>query len=859
MRLISLLAVLLFPLTIYSQSTIVVPASGNLQAAYESARYSDTIILQAGANYDRATPLNITGKGAPPTNTAADYITITTSDPAGIPAVLMNYPRDLTRPTTAMAARMPKIRTTSSEPAVNIARGAKWVRFEGIEFTAVDTGVQVIRLVQSDFNNEVRDVSELPDHISFRRCWFHPPQETGVPMNSANMARSVENGMYFDGNNTELLNNAFTGFAGRFKYGGEAGRVMTSSNWLITLGENTVARHNFFGAWTYAIFSGGSGIPRWAVTGFGTVSNCQGNPATQCDLSNTNGLTVGIPIAIFITTSTSQNKWGAAFVKSISGQTVMFEKPLCQSFDGSNTCTGQNGTPANGDRVQWDGHQPRNYLFERNAFVHDPEWDVLLGECGGKGYDEIKSGINFTFNGNLYEGCSGHTVTVRNQNGDFPWASVSGLKRTNNYYKNSNNTFVAFCQDAIPTRRSSGLVWHNNLEVGVEVNPLTRLGNLSGYFGNCDSPSITHNTVTWSAAGNNFTNFGTVTNPTIRDNIFHMGQNACFRGDTTVPVANCWVGGDIRGNVLVNLGTSEYEREWWLGSWPNQTVLRSWSQVGFVNPTQFLDANGDYRLRADSALKRKATDGKDPGADVDAVMLAVFGSGPLPTPTPAPSVTPTPVPSPTAQPSPTPTPQPTPTPVPSPVPTPTPTVPDGQIVLSGATFSALDGGPFRWTTVVLSDANGVEIKRMQEEESSYSFTVVPGSYQIHIDQSGGYNVSPGRIHVISATQGMGGLTILNFTIGPDSWFKTGPAHCVPGGGQCPPGQPTPTPSVTPTPMPSPLPSPSPSPIVTPTPTPTPTPVPTPLPACRRDEVIGSPPKCICNGQQIGNPKRCRPR
>lgn len=828
----------------------------SLHDATRIATYTDRIELLAGANFDTSSPFTFGDKGPPPTNTEADYLIVTTTDPAGIPAALSNYPRELVRLTTAMAVRMPKLRSTSSEPVLNLARGVKWVRFEGLEFTAVDNGVQTIRLVQSDFDGRVQSVADMPDHVSFRRNWFHPPQETGVPMSSTNIARSVENAMYLDMNNSELLNNAFTGFAGRFKYGGEAGNPMTSSNWLITLGENNVARNNFFGAWTYAVFSGGSGIPRWAVTASATVSNCQGNPSTQCDFSSVTGLTVGTPVAIFVSTSTSQNKWGAAFVKSISGQTVVFERPLCQSFDGSNSCTNQNGTPANGDRAQWDGLQPRNFLFERNAFVHDREWALLLGECGGKGYDEIKSGINFHFNANLYEGCSGHTVTVRNQNGDFTWASISGLKRTNNYYRNSNNIFVAFCQDAIPTRRSSGLLWHNNLIVGAELNQHFRGGTLSGNWTNCDSPTITNNTVAWTPAGNNFTNFGVMNNPTIRDNILPMGQNACFAGGTTIPMPNCWVNGDIRNNVLVNVGTTEYEQEWWMGPFPNQILFHSWSSVGFVNPTQFLDANGDYRLKPDSVIKGKGSDGKDPGADVDLVTKTVFGSEPLPSPT----VTPTPVPSPTVQPTPQPTPQPSPTPLPTPqptpVPTPTPDIPSGQVVLSGKTFFALDGGPFQFTTVVLTDSKGAR-REFSTQDGTYNFIVAPGSYQLHIEQSGGYNASPGRIYVTNATETMTGLGILNFTIGPDSWFQQGADHCVPGGGACPPGQPTPTPTpivtptptptpmptptVTPTPQPTPtatpLPSPSPTPTATPTPTPEPTPLPTPsptpspLPAC----------------------------
>src|SRR6185369_5855558 len=68
----------------------------------------------------------------------------------------------------------------------------------------------------------------------------------------------------------------------------------------------------------------------------------------------------------------------------------------------------------------------------------------------------------------------------------------------------------------------------------------------------------------------------------------------------------------------------------------------------------------DYRLAVDSPYKGKATDGTDPGVDMDSLLAAQSGGPAVPLPNPSPS----PVPS--ASPSPTPSPAPTPAPTPVP-------------------------------------------------------------------------------------------------------------------------------------------------------------------------------------------------
>jgi len=75
----------------------------------------------------------------------------------------------------------------------------------------------------------------------------------------------------------------------------------------------------------------------------------------------------------------------------------------------------------------------------------------------------------------------------------------------------------------------------------------------------------------------------------------------------------CWKDGVFKGNVLAG------GFDWPEGNWS----VRDQKSIGYVNLNNGLD--GDYHLAESSKFKGKASDGKDPGADVDAVLAAVAG------------------------------------------------------------------------------------------------------------------------------------------------------------------------------------------------------------------------------------------
>jgi hypothetical protein len=78
--------------------------------------------------------------------------------------------------------------------------------------------------------------------------------------------------------------------------------------------------------------------------------------------------------------------------------------------------------------------------------------------------------------------------------------------------------------------------------------------------------------------------------------------------------ANCTTHGLFAHNVLIGA----------TGAWPRQNFLdRSLNEVGFVNANE--GRGGDYRLATISRHKHAGIDGKDPGADIDAVERATQG------------------------------------------------------------------------------------------------------------------------------------------------------------------------------------------------------------------------------------------
>ena len=105
----------------------------------------------------------------------------------------------------------------------------------------------------------------------------------------------------------------------------------------------------------------------------------------------------------------------------------------------------------------------------------------------GKGFFEIKLCDTCLIDGNIFEGRTGFTVTVRNQGGRAPWSAIRNLTISNNLATQFSAGFYSlFFDNEQLSTESSNIVFHNNLMYG-EYDDSANTGFLprlfSGFYG----------------------------------------------------------------------------------------------------------------------------------------------------------------------------------------------------------------------------------------------------------------------------------------------------------------------------------------------------------------------------------------
>jgi len=329
-----------------------------------------------------------------------------------------------------------------------------------------------------------------------------------------------------------------------------------------------------------------------------------------------------------------------------------------------------------GENVMFGGADPAGEVFipsnieiRWNHVFKPLSWKVGHAAYAGKHWTiknlfELKNAKNTIIDGNVFEnnwtdGQSGIPIlfTARNQEGTAPYSVVVSATFTNNVVKNAEGGVHILRTDTESRGAiTSDITIANNVFDGIT-------GSFMTIINNPNNVTVVHNTVFKTsniASLDSRAEDPKATGLIVRDNLFSEGNygiHGSAVGEGTVGVTKFYSAYLVEKNNFAGRAASIYP--------PNNTFLTT-AQVGFVDV-----ANGNYRLSAGSPLKGKASDGKDLGADIDALLAAQKVQTPAPTPTPTPTPSPTVIPTP--MPSPTATPQPTPTPSPSPVPSPTPT------------------------------------------------------------------------------------------------------------------------------------------------------------------------------------------
>jgi len=271
-----------------------------------------------------------------------------------------------------------------------------------------------------------------------------------------------------------------------------------------------------------------------------------------------------------------------------------------------------------------------NYFFKPLTWkVGDPSY--LGHHWAIKNLLELKNARRVTIEGNVFENNwvdaqSGIPVvfTARNQDGNAPWCVVEDVLFTNNTVTNTQGGVNILRTSA----ESNGAITSH---ITISNNVFDKIGVFNAFIllNNPDYIQIFHNTVfkDWSAATLD-ANPGTPKGSglVIRDNLFSEGGYGFFGsgiGEGTAALEGFYSSYVFTKNNVAGRDGSLYPGG-------NSFVLTP--QVGFVDY-----AGGNYRLTSSSVFKNAATDGKDVGADIDALLAAQNSTTPAPTPMPTPT------------------------------------------------------------------------------------------------------------------------------------------------------------------------------------------------------------------------------
>ena len=295
------------------------------------------------------------------------------------------------------------------------------------------------------------------------------------------------------------------------------------------------------------------------------------------------------------------------------------------------------------------GLVPSDIEIRGNHFFKPLTWRIGDPSYAGtpwvvKNLLELKNARRVLVEGNVLEQCwqqsqNGFAVlfTVRNQDGGAPWSSVQDVTFRRNIVRHAASGINTHATDNnYPSQQTQRILIRDNLFEDIDAARWGGVGRLYQFY---DYPSIStgirdmtveHNTGFSShasaVAGYNANRLHT--GVTFRNNIAPkrvygfagadslpsvLGVPNIADGDPTL--GTFFVSPLFVGNVLTGSAPSSYSQH------PGNFFPATDANVGFVNL-----AGGDYRLAASSPYKGAATDGRDPGADIDSIASATAGA-----------------------------------------------------------------------------------------------------------------------------------------------------------------------------------------------------------------------------------------
>lgn len=671
-------------------ASIKVPAGGSLQAALDTVQPGDTILLQAGVEY--VGNFRLRDRGA----TEASPITITTEN--------FNIPNGQ-RVKHSDDAQMARILTPGNGlPLIEADSGAGWYKFIGIR-GGVKYGSDPLKQYHSSFLIVIGNGNDsnpnygdwLAHDISFDRC--HVPGKFGDSRFA--FAVSGFNFKFLNGIVDEFANPPGNDSAG-FWFPNAGGHVIENSlvsagMWCIDMGgadSDSPNRGKVVSATTSQVMlSEMEGKPPAIgdLVAFyirPEIANSNWQPNTSYPLGTLqfhhSSWTIEaqkLPLLFYTVkggvSGTTEPDWNA--FDEYHNQTKPDGSAVWRLFNGNwqvgrvtaisgNTITfaphGPTGIflpPVVGSIAKWNGYNP-SVIVRRNHFLRPKHWANF--NAPNKGMVQIKNCANSVFEGNYWEVEPGESpnsqfnlnhrpglfaLTPGNQSYSAPWSTARDIVYRYNRARNIESVFNWALTDYTKTSTPGGnILAHDNLFEDV----------WHGFVVQCNAGFnvAIHNNTVLNQSEQPLKLFGDRINGLVyEDNIVGWYQGAFLEfGDLFSQ--NVTGASSEKNNVFVDVYDRTSQNYPPTKYFPSSHVAKSWADVG---------VGLDGRLTANSLFKEKGTNGKDPGADIDAIEAVMAGvmSPPLPVPTP----TPVPVPVPTPTPTPTPVPDPTPAPIPPPI------------------------------------------------------------------------------------------------------------------------------------------------------------------------------------------------
>lgn len=622
----------------------------NFQATLNSAVAGDTIILTAGATYDGTFIL------ADKSASVSTPITIKSS--ATLPERRIG-PGDV-----ALLAKCRTLGGGNYGAVFQFSANASWWIIDGIEM--VDNGPSGT-LVSAVIDCTLSSVHD----ITVKRCYVHN-KETG-----SDYYRYIRFCISFEGSGLTVKWN-YVSLLGYYPLEFSFGTYSPIDTIAIaSVGGNTITvLDNYLSTWYSSMFTGGGDtLPQNTATisssstTSGTFSNVTGLAAgvvIRFDLDGTatsvisgNTMTLTRTGGIVVTspdigrsvrvTAVGTGQTGIVEISAVSGNTIttagysgawstipdgnvtfqVYETALVDSVAGSVV----NYTPFGLDALNhapaaasWNyGDQGLVYdvPITKNTFYIDPDFAAHVQTNNGnfpKGFAEFKNTKRMTLDGNQFLGYSSLLAwTSSNQTGTAPWITTSDVTVTNNTFSptttdGNRRPFIIFADnDYIKTVTPSiNLTILNNLILNCQ-----NLGDIGA-----GSPVvIQHNTVVNLTNGLGYNSIVTTSDVlasfSFYDNIVSYLSYGlqCFLDPFTF--ATCYPSGTFQNNVVVDQYSAGVTTSTWGVGSILSPVPTSFDNVSFIDV-----AAGNYRLAGGSTYKNLASDGADPGVDMDALLAA---------------------------------------------------------------------------------------------------------------------------------------------------------------------------------------------------------------------------------------------